>query len=77
MFWCEGCQEVHAFNNTWTFNGDQLNPTVSPSLLVTAGKSRPEYRCHSFIRDGKIEYLSDCSHNLAGKTIDLKPFLND
>lgn len=27
--------------------------------------------CHSFIRDGKIQFLSDCTHHLAGKTVDL------
>ena len=29
------------------------------------------YRCHSFIRDGRIEFLSDCTHPLAGQTVDL------
>ena len=29
------------------------------------------YRCHSFIRDGRIQFLSDCTHELAGKTVDL------
>jgi hypothetical protein len=28
--------------------------------------------CHSFVTDGKIQYLSDCTHELAGQTIDLK-----
>jgi len=28
--------------------------------------------CHSYVRDGKIEYLSDCTHDLAGQTIDLE-----
>lgn len=28
-------------------------------------------RCHSFITNGSIQYLSDCSHELAGKTIEL------
>lgn len=28
-------------------------------------------RCHSFIRDGKIQFLADCTHALAGKTVDL------
>lgn len=28
-------------------------------------------QCHSFVRDGKIEFLSDCSHSLAGQTVDL------
>lgn len=27
--------------------------------------------CHLFIRDGKIEYLTDCTHALAGQVIDL------
>ena len=30
--------------------------------------------CHSFVTDGKIQFLSDCTHHLAGQTIDLKPF---
>jgi hypothetical protein len=29
--------------------------------------------CHSFVTDGKIQYLSDCTHELAEQTIDLKP----
>lgn len=28
--------------------------------------------CHSFVRDGKIEYLSDCTHEFAGQTIELE-----
>lgn len=27
--------------------------------------------CHSFITDGDIQYLSDCTHKLAGQTIPL------
>lgn len=29
--------------------------------------------CHSFIRDGRIEFLNDCTHALAGQTVDLPP----
>jgi hypothetical protein len=29
--------------------------------------------CHSFVTDGKIQFLSDCTHELAGQTIVLKP----
>jgi hypothetical protein len=32
------------------------------------------YRCHSFVTDGKIQFLSDCSHALAGQTVDLPDF---
>lgn len=28
-------------------------------------------RCHSFVRDGKIQFLNDCQHALAGQTVDL------
>ena len=27
--------------------------------------------CHSFIADGRIQFLSDCTHALAGQTVDL------
>ncbi len=27
--------------------------------------------CHSFVRDGRIEFLGDCTHKLAGQTIEL------
>jgi len=28
--------------------------------------------CHSYVTNGKIKYLSDCTHEFAGKTIDLE-----
>ena len=30
--------------------------------------------CHHFVRNGKIEYLSDCTHALRGMTIDLPEY---
>ena len=75
MYYCVGCLEEHAFGikaeNTGghhSFNMDLDNPTVSPSLLqnFTPGKT-----CHSFIRNGKIQYLGDCWHWKKGKTITL------
>jgi hypothetical protein len=27
--------------------------------------------CHSYVRNGRIEFLNDCTHALAGKTVDL------
>jgi hypothetical protein len=29
------------------------------------------FRCHSFVTDGRIQFLSDCTHALAGQTVDL------
>jgi hypothetical protein len=30
--------------------------------------------CHTFVTDGRIQYLNDCTHALAGQTIDMQPF---
>ncbi len=79
FFWfdCPGCgyghhvttKEYRGNTPEWDFNGGLDCPTVSPSLLVLA--SFPDTRCHSFIKNGKIQFLSDCFHELAGKTVDL------
>ena len=77
-FFCPACQEYHVLSVgpksfwklRWTFNGDCNAPTVNPSLLVE--KPRHNQRssiCHSFIRDGQIQYLTDCTHPLAGRTV--------
>ena len=65
----------------WKFNGDVCEPTVSPSLLVKypanpdASEEFSEWKkervCHSFITVGMIQFLSDCTHILAGKTVEL------
>jgi len=70
MIYCPGCKRYHAFDSRWNFNGNFEKPTFTPSMLVF--QSRPERRCHSFITDGKIIFLSDCYHELAGKTVVLE-----
>lgn len=30
--------------------------------------------CHSFVTDGRIQFLSDCTHALAGQTVNLPAF---
>jgi hypothetical protein len=77
VFECPGCGYGHAFTvksdepgwPVWSWNGDIDKPTFSPSLLVNA--SRPESRCHSFVKDGRIQFRWDCHHELKGKTVDL------
>lgn len=68
--WCPGCQFYHVFGPTWSFNGDMERPTFSPSLL--SNPSWPERRCHLLVRDGRIEFLSDCWHALAGQTVEME-----
>lgn len=66
-FMCPGCKSLHMFDSRWTFNGDVERPTFQPSLM-TLGPPR----CHSFVTDGKIQFLADCDHELAGTTVDLE-----
>lgn len=54
----------------WSWNGDTEKPTLKPSILTKGGLDSKE-RCHSFVNDGKIQFLSDCSHEFAGKIVDL------
>lgn len=83
VFWCPGCDEAHQIDiEKWDFNGNYDKPTFSPSYLTwndpnpkadpkhdPTGKYRNGSRCHSFIKDGQIEFLSDSTHNLAGTTV--------
>lgn len=78
-FDCPGCGEPHVIPTVgpkaWGFNGSLEAPTFSPSILVQwrhhDGQESREHRCHSYVRDGKIEFLSDCGHALAGRTVEL------
>lgn len=60
-------------SDRWTFNGDFDNPTFSPSLNTWWHKAdgTTVRRCHSFIRDGRIQFLADSTHELAGQTVEL------
>lgn len=83
IFFCPGCKSGHMIRHgegpgpRWTWNGDADRPTFSPSVLVTysgsdAGKDgAPPAVCHTFVTDGRIQFLSDCSHELAGQTVEL------
>lgn len=86
-FWCPGCSGMHVVDSGWTFDGNYDRPTFSPSVLVryrhpkghTNDNPAPlgysgEYVvdvCHSFVRDGQIQFLSDCTHELRGQTAPL------
>lgn len=36
-YWCQGCEEMHGINSGWSFDGNLVAPTISPSVLVTNG----------------------------------------
>lgn len=73
VYECPGCKSVHVIATTgklgWEFNGDLKKPTLKPSILATAPGDPKDYRCHHYMRNGEIQYLSDCNHEMAGQTI--------
>lgn len=74
----------------WGYNGNPDAPTFTPSILVrgtmplTDGQIQRVMNgerlepaptvCHSFVTDGRIQFLGDCTHALAGQTVDLPGF---
>ena len=72
----------------WGWNGNLERPTFTPSVKVTgvqwdtsSGFHKPNHAvapggtiaCHSFVTDGRIQFLGDSTHQLAGQTVDMVP----
>jgi len=71
----------------WTWNGDVDKPTIKPSILTKSKRhitdeeadlimsgekiDLPDLVCHTWVNDGKVEFLKDCTHEFAGQTMDL------
>lgn len=83
LFWCPGCDGAHAVNvgdgpgPRWGWNGSEERPTFTPSVFVNP--PGPYHHpglpsCHSFVTDGQIQFLGDCTHALAGQTVPLPEF---
>ena len=69
----------------WWWNGSGDKPTFTPSILTRyrhpKGHSNDnpapadwageyvEDICHSFVTEGRIEFLNDCTHALVGQTV--------
>lgn len=90
MIQCRACQ-WHEFpkrptakGDSWTFNGDLVRPTFSPSMNESQNPpDHPGYnpdvkssRCHFVVTNGEIDYCPDCSHELRGK-MPLEPWPAD
>ncbi|MCE5342558.1 MAG: hypothetical protein LLF96_03085 [Eubacteriales bacterium] len=58
------------FDARWQFNGNYDKPTFRPSMLLNANMPGHK-RSHFFVTDGKIQYLPDSEHVLAGQTIEI------
>lgn len=78
FWWCPGCGHHHAADlkplGRWTLSGDPaIAPTLAPSFrsFVSDPEEGEQTLCHCFIRDGRIEFLADCAHELAGHTVSM------
>lgn len=82
-------QEIWTWNGSWdkpTFrasilvkHGHYLKPdsqcwcTYEQRFHEPAPDNAHCYLCHSFVTDGLIQFLGDCSHSLANQTVPLQP----
>ena len=76
-FFCPGCERPHTIRTkgktTWGVSGSGDLLTFTPSILVTYEAMDPKEnrRCHSYVKEGRIQFLGDCTHSLKGQTVDI------
>ena len=84
--WCPACKEMHDFavdqpfgnGARWTWNENPAAPSFTPSMNIRIGpypegchRAGTTEVCHYFLKDGQIQFLTDCTHDLAGKVVEL------
>lgn len=87
QFHCPGCGEDHTVSVTpgigWGWNKSMDKPTFTPSVKAwrlgckkgpNVEVEIPPYVCHSFVEDGRIRFLDDCTHAAKNTTLDLLPW---
>lgn len=78
-FYCPACKDIHCVwtdprdgVHVWGWNKNKDKPTFTPSIKVLSYTGQKVTGiCHSFVKDGKIQYLEDCTHKMAGNTVEL------
>jgi hypothetical protein len=85
-FWCPGCDSAHVVSDSWQVNTGTatispsvlvyshqklINEDLSGEALTAPENITTTPQCHSFVTNGRIRYLSDSTHALAGKTVDV------
>ena len=82
VFLCPGCNTEHviALPEPHQWNGNVDHVTLTPSVIASwrgkISEGSPKRICHSFVTDGKIRFLNDCTHALVGQTVELPPYRN-
>lgn len=62
----------------WTMHEPPVTPENYDQYKANPWEqTKVEKVCHSFIRSGQIQFLTDCTHELAGKTVDIPPHPSD
>jgi len=83
VIWCPGCasrenwgglhwlpvSDTQGKRPVWQWNGDLVNVGLEPSILT---RGHPDFVCHSFLRNGQWQFLSDSTHPLAGQTVSIE-----
>lgn len=79
LWYCPGCKCDHGVpvvgGRAWGWNNSLTNPTITPSVLV---HSHPRHeqpdqpRCHCYVHNGLIVFLSDCTHEFVGRTVEME-----
>lgn len=74
---CPGCG-YHIYDQRWQFNGNYDKPSFTPSMNIRIGpmpEGHPRQGqidiCHSYVIDGQIRFLDDCTHQFKGQTVDI------
>lgn len=77
-----GSLERPTFTPSVLVRARYAEPPVTPDNIEQWKREPWEQRtvdrvCHSFVTDGRIQFLGDCTHALAGQTVDLLPWRDD
>lgn len=71
-----GDEEKPTFSPSILYRSQRSVPPVTAANYAEWKRSpwpqqKIDYVCHSFVVDGRIQFLGDCTHALAGQTIDM------
>lgn len=86
---CRVCNVFHEFHMAggsgnkhgadWIWNGDRYKPTFWPAVKTKVVRKfglpgeNDIVICHAEVKDGRIIYYDDSTHELSGQTVDLEP----
>lgn len=76
VWWFNGDGDKPTFTPSILLSSTYAEPPVTAENLdewhrAPWPQTKVKRVCHSFVTDGQIQFLSDCTHELAGKTVEL------